>query len=144
MRASDCRSNQLGGRIEGNSGVGGSGAGEGADQLPEDPAQAETQSIFKAPQPDKAQTQLLEGYEPQDFSMPGGDDRAYFAKDKSLADEFAQHYGEGVIEVVILRSLYNARLKKHEQLYQEGPEVELPIPHEDFDVLNNSVRKLHE
>jgi hypothetical protein len=76
--------------------------------------------------------------------MAGGDNRAYFARDKGLADEFALHYGEGVIEVVVLVSVYNARLKKHEQPYQDGPQIELPIPHEDFDVLNQSVRKLHE
>jgi hypothetical protein len=106
--------------------------------------EGETQSIFKAPQPGRAQKQLMEGYHPQDFSMPGGDNRAYFAKHKSLADEFAQHYGAGVIEVAVPKDLYEMRLKKHEQLYQVGPQIELPIPHEDFDVLNISARKLHE
>jgi hypothetical protein len=108
-----------------------------------DPA-GETQSIFKAPQPGTAQQQLKEGYHPHDFSLPGGDNRAYFAKDKGLADEFAKHYGEGVIEIEVPTSVYAARLKKYEQLYQLGPWIELPIPHEDFDVLNKSARKLHE
>jgi hypothetical protein len=104
----------------------------------------ETQSIFKAPQPGKAQKQLTEGYHPEDFSSPGGDNRAYFAKDRGLADEYAQHYGEGVLEVEVPKDVYDARLRKHETPYQGGPRIELPIPHEDFDVLNRSTRKLHE
>ncbi len=104
----------------------------------------ETQSIFKAPQPGLARKQLTQGYHPEDFSMPGGDNRAYFAKDKDLADEFALHYGEGVIEVKVPRSVYESRLKRHEQLYQVGPHIELPIPHEDFDVLNQAERIHHD
>ena len=84
----------------------------------------ETQSIFKAPQPGTARKQLTEGYDPHDFSLPGGDNRAYFAKDKGLADEFAQHYGEGVIEIEVPTSVYEGRLKKHEQLYQRSGAVD--------------------
>ena len=105
--------------------------------------EGKTQSIYKAPEFGKSQKQLIEGYLPDDFSSPGGDHRAYFAKDRSLADEYALHYGDGVIEVEVPMEAYDARLRKYESFYQGGPRIELPIPHEDFDVLNSSTRKFH-
>jgi hypothetical protein len=95
-------------------------------------------SIWKAPQKGKGKYQCNQGYWPEDFSEIGGDDRAYFAKEKSLAQEYARHYGEGVIEVKVLKAVYDNRLKQYEQLYQGGPRTELPIPHSEFDVLNSS------
>jgi hypothetical protein len=75
--------------------------------------------------------------------MPGGDNMAYFWKGKGLADVYALHYGEGVLEVMVPKDVYRLRLQGHEQLYQGGPHVELPVPHADFDVLNKAIRRWH-
>ncbi|MBZ8181188.1 RHS repeat domain-containing protein [Oscillatoria salina] len=101
-------------------------------------------TIYKAPQPGMGQKLLTQGFHPEDFSDPGGDNLAYFAKQKSLADEYAQYYDEGVLEVDIKKDTYDARIKQHERPYQGGPSIEIPIPHEDFDVLNNAIRRLSE
>jgi mannitol/fructose-specific phosphotransferase system IIA component (Ntr-type) len=86
---------------------------------------------------------LLEGFRQEDFSMPGGDNAAYFARQTELAQQFAEHYGEGVLEVQIRQDVYNARLLQYEKLYQNGPYTELAIPHSEFDVLNDAIRILH-
>ena len=86
---------------------------------------------------------LNEGFLPEDFSMPGGDNSAYFAKQPELAQQFAEHYGEGVLEVQVPKDVYDARLLQYEQPYQGGPHIELPIPTSEFDALNNSTRILH-
>ena len=100
-----------------------------------------TEKIFKAPQPGKGQKQLKDGFDPADFAE--GDQRAYFAKQRELAEEYAKHYGDGVLEVEIPKDVYDARIRPHEVPYQGGPQVELPIPHKDFDVLNDAQRRLH-
>lgn len=97
-------------------------------------------TIYKAPQPGKGQKLLVYGFYPEDFSE--GDKRAYFAKQKSLADTFARFYKEGVLEVDIEKDTYNLRIKQHERPFEGGPEVEILIPHRDFDVLNNAIRRL--
>jgi hypothetical protein len=102
----------------------------------------ETVSIFKGPQRGTGQKQLKEGYFPDDFST--GDECVYFAKQRRLAEEYAERYGEGVIEVKVPKDIYNKRLKQYECLYQGGPYIELPIPHKEFDILNKSSRCLHE
>ncbi|MGL5097041.1 MAG: hypothetical protein ACRDD1_15745, partial [Planctomycetia bacterium] len=104
----------------------------------------ETQSIYKAPQPGKGKKMLKDGFHPRDFRTPGGNDSAYFAKDRSLADEYARHYCEGVIEIVIPQDIYDSRLRRYEQLYQGGPRIELKIPTTEFDLLNDMPRILHE
>jgi RHS repeat-associated protein len=107
---------------------------------------AEAQSIYKAPQAGKGQKQLTEGYHADDFpATQGNDGKACFAKEKSIADEYAPHgpYGEGVIEVQVPKDVYDARLRQYEEPYHGGPRTQLPIPHKEFDVLNNSPRRLH-
>jgi intein/homing endonuclease len=100
------------------------------------------QTIYKAPQHGMGEKLLKEGFRPDDFSDPGGDNLAYFAKERELAEEYARYYKDGVLEVDIPEDIYNQRIKKHERLYQGGPLTEIPIPHEDFDVLNNANRRL--
>lgn len=100
-----------------------------------------TEKIYKAPQPGKGQKQLREGFDPADFAE--GDQRAYFARQRELAEEYARHYGDGVLEVEIPKDVYDARIRPHEVPYQGGPQIELPIPHKDFDVLNEAQRRLH-
>lgn len=103
----------------------------------------ETENVCKAPQYGMGQILLRRGFDPADFSMPGGDDRAYLWKGKGLSEDYALHYGEGVLEIMVPKDIYDARLRRHERLYQTGPHVEVPVPHGDFDVLNNSIRRLH-
>src|SRR5207244_2316548 len=86
---------------------------------------------------------MRQGLDPADFSMPGGDDKAYMWKGKGLSDDYALHYGEGILEVMVPKDLYRSRLRCHEQPYQGGPHIEVPVPHADFDVLNNSIRRWH-
>jgi hypothetical protein len=100
-----------------------------------------TVSIYKAPQPGKGANQYENGFNKTDFC--DGDQCAYFAKEKSLSDEYAKHYGDGVIELKIPTDVYNSRMKQHEHLYQGGPRTELPVPHSEFDVLNSAERILH-
>jgi hypothetical protein len=103
----------------------------------------ETENVCKAPQPGLGTKLLQQGFDPADFSMPSGDDKAYLWKGKALADDYALHYGEGILEVMVPRDAYRLRLQTHERLYQAGPHIELAVPHADFDVLNNSIRRWH-
>jgi hypothetical protein len=103
----------------------------------------ETENVCKAPQPGLGRKLLQHGFGPGDFSMLGGDNRAYLWKGRGLSDDYALHYGEGVLEVMVLKDVYRLRLRCHERTYQGGPHIELPVPHADFDVLNNSVRRWH-
>ncbi len=103
----------------------------------------ETESVCKAPQPGVGRKLFQQGFDPADFSMPGGDDRAYMWKGKGLSDDYALHYAEGILEVMVLKDLFRLRLQCHEQLYQGGPHIEIRVPHADFDVLNNSIKRWH-
>lgn len=101
------------------------------------------QSLFKAPQPGRGRKLLEVGFLASDFL--DGDRRAYFFKrGDGEVTNYALHYGEGILEVEIPISVYNERIRKYEQLYQNGPEVEVPIPHSEFDVLNKARRMLYE
>jgi hypothetical protein len=99
-------------------------------------------SIFKAPQQGKGASQYENGYNIKDFC--DGDQCAYFAKEKALADEYAKHYGDGVIELKVPKEVYDSRLKQHEYNYQGGPYTELPVPHSEFDILNSVERIWHQ
>ena len=103
----------------------------------------ETENVCKAPQPGLGRKLLQQGFDPADYSMPGGDNRAYMWKGKGLSDHYALHYGEGILEVMVPKELYQLRLRPHERPYQGGPHIEVPVPHADFDVLNNSIRRWH-
>src|SRR4051812_29388091 len=72
-----------------------------------------TTTIYKAPQRGMGKKLLEQGFHPEDFAT--GDMRAYFAKERKLAEEFAEHYGEGVLDVEMLSDIYDARIKKYEQ-----------------------------
>jgi len=101
----------------------------------------DTVSIFKAPQRGKGASQYQNGYNAKDFC--DDDQCAYFAKERSLAEDYAKHYGDGVIELKIPKDVYNSKMKQHEYLYQGGPRTELPVPHSEFDVINSAERIWH-
>ena len=101
------------------------------------------QSIYKAPQKGLGDILRDQGFHPKNFSDPDGDNLAYFAKQRRLAEEFARSYGDGVLEVQIPQDIYDSRISRYEFPYQGGPEIEIPIPHSEFDVLNEATRILH-
>jgi hypothetical protein len=68
---------------------------------------------------------------------------AYFAKQRELAEQYAKLYGEGVLEVDIPKSVYDARIRPHEVPYLSDPKlIEIPVPHSAFDVLNAAISRL--
>jgi hypothetical protein len=102
--------------------------------------------LYKAPQNATIAARLLTvGFTAADFSQPGGDNSAYLAKnDKSLADEYAYHYGAGVLEISVPEDEYNKNLQQYEYLYQGGPQIEVVVPHSAFPILNKYPRRLLE
>ncbi len=104
--------------------------------------------LYKAPQRGLGRHQYENGYLPEDF--PGGDNhpsgfdgRAYFAKDdfEVPLTKYAKFYGEGVIEVSVPVEDYVRLFRKYERLYEGGPAVEVPIPHEGMKHLNEYERR---
>jgi len=111
------------------------------DDLENGPEKNPITTIYKAPGVGQGDTLLNKGFHPEDFNT--GDKSAYFAKGRKLAEEYADKYGEGVLEVDIPTDIYNERIKQHEVPYLSDPaEIEIPIPQKDFDVLNNAIRRL--
>lgn len=107
---------------------------------------SDTVSLFKAPQPGLGASQYENGYLATDFpGSPGQipDGNAYFARSQSIADEFAQSYGEGVIETRVPADVYAERYAQYERLYQGGPRVEVPIPANEVESLNEFPRIWH-
>jgi hypothetical protein len=102
-------------------------------------------TLHKAPQNAQIAAKLLAvGFDPLDFSQPGGTNAAYFAKERNLAEEWRLQYGAGVLEIDIPLSEYVARLQEHEQPYPDGSgRTEVLVPHADFDVLNRATRRLY-
>ena len=109
-------------------------------------AAEDTVSLYKAPQPGLGASQFENGYAASDFpGTPGEvpDGLAYFARDKSIADEFADSYGEGVIETRVPRSVYDEQYAQYERPYQGGPRTEVPIPAGAVEGLNGFPRIWH-
>ncbi|MCS0602407.1 DUF6531 domain-containing protein [Streptomyces sp. LP11] len=107
----------------------------------------EVQSIYKAPQRGQGDFQEQHGYRADDF--PGGPDDpymnglVYFAKERQLAEVYASHYGEGVIEIKIPKGEYLERFAKHEHPYEGGPLTELEVPNTVVEELNRYPRIRH-
>lgn len=103
--------------------------------------------LFKAPQRGNGRRQYENGYRADDF--PGGphdpymDGKAYFAKEQELADNYAKHYKEGVIEVQVPRSEYDQTFRQYEKPYEGGPLTEVEIPNTEVEKLNDFPRKWH-
>ncbi|MEU3414356.1 putative T7SS-secreted protein [Streptomyces sp. NPDC006658] len=112
------------------------------DECPE-----EVQSIYKAPQRGQGDFQEQYGYRAEDF--PGGPDDpymnglVYFAKERQLAEMYAKHYGEGVIEIRIPKVHYFEKFSRHEHPYEGGPLTELEIPNTVVEELNQYPRIRH-
>ncbi|WP_240801609.1 putative T7SS-secreted protein [Streptomyces sp. A1136] len=103
--------------------------------------------IYKAPQRGMGHVQETLGFLEEHF--PGGpqdpymNGLAYFAKERELAEVYARHYGEGVIEIRIPTAEYLKRFAGFEHPYEGGPLTELEIPNSTVEQLNGYWRKRH-
>lgn len=72
------------------------------------------------------------------------DGKCYFAAPHSrgLAEEYHRYYKDGILEVTIEAATYGQYFKSLEKPYQGGEQVELPIPHDLFPLLNQYPRVL--
>ena len=104
-----------------------------ADKTTKATRSQDTVSLFKAPQRGLGETQYTEGYKPNSFPGEG----AYFAKEKEIADSYAKHYGEGVIETRVPTRVYRDNFAQHEMKYLGTPPgTELAIPSQKLDHLS--------
>jgi hypothetical protein len=106
----------------------------------------QTVTIYKAPQPGKAEKLLKEGFQSSDFPYdpPYADGKCYFASptSRSLAEEYNNHYKQGILEVTIDKETYDQLFKSLERPYQGSSTIELAIPHRLFPILNQFPRIL--
>lgn len=89
---------------------------------------------------------MEQGFQPADFPYhpPTADGKCYFAAPNSrgLAEEYYRYYKDGILEVTIDVAIYEQYFKPLERSYQGGEQVELPIPHDLFSILNQYPRVL--
>lgn len=106
----------------------------------------QTVTIYKAPQPGKAEKFLKNGFQSTDFphTPPYADGKCYFASSnsRSLAEEYNNHYQQGILEVLIDKEIYDQQFKPLERPYQGSSRIELPIPHGLLPILNQFPRIL--
>ena len=105
--------------------------------------------IYKAPQKGKGQQLLVNGFQLIDFplNLPYIDGSAYFAgpHDRSIAEEYNQSYGEGILEVMIDSISYIEYFKPLEFRYDEQNgivRIEVVVPQSLFPMLNQFPRVL--
>jgi hypothetical protein len=107
-------------------------------------------SLFKAPQRGQGQHQHINGYRMDDFpgdardkyAMPDG--HAYFAADRSIAEEYAKAYGEGIIEIKIPALDYDQHFRQYHRNYHGSSDrQQVPIPNYDVEKLNGYPRMWH-
>ncbi|KRF39617.1 hypothetical protein ASH01_19930 [Terrabacter sp. Soil811] len=100
----------------------------------------DTVSLFKASQKGLGESHYANGYKPADFPGNG----AYFAREKEIADSYASHYGEGVIETRVPRGAYDEHLAQYEMKYLGAPPgTELAIPPHMLDFVSQFERIWH-
>lgn len=89
---------------------------------------------------------MEQGFQPADFLYrpPTADGKCYFAAPNSrgLAEEYHRYYKDGILEVTIDSAIYERSFKWLERHYQGGEQIELPIPHDLFPILNQYPRVL--
>ena len=97
-------------------------------------------SLYKASQRGLGEEHFVNGYKPESFPGNG----AYFAKEREIAESYAIHYGEGVIETRIPRSTYDQHFAQYEMKYLGSPPgTELAIPGADLNRLSQFERVWH-
>jgi len=98
-------------------------------------------SLFKAPQRGLGRDQFENGYRSENF--PGND--AHFAREREIADSYAVHYGEGVVETRIPRSVNNEHFASYEMRYLGSPPgTELAVPPGKLPFLSSFERVRHQ
>lgn len=106
----------------------------------------QTITIYKATQKGKGQRLVKEGFHSADFPYhpPNADGKCYFAapNSRNLAEEYHRYYKDGILEVTMDLETYNRYFKPLERPYQGGEQVELPISHNLFPLLNQYPRVL--
>ncbi|MGH9225994.1 MAG: DUF6531 domain-containing protein, partial [Acidimicrobiales bacterium] len=135
-------------------GEGGGGPGSSQCQAPQttpttvgDDCDEDVVPLFKAPQPGFGADQYANGWNRNNLTAdddPSFGEFATFAKERELADLFASSYGEGVIEVLIPRDIYDANFARYEYPYEGGPLTELEIPFGQLPLLNQFPRAWHQ
>ncbi|MBD2420929.1 hypothetical protein H6G54_25165 [Anabaena cylindrica FACHB-243] len=103
-------------------------------------------TIYKATQKGKGQNLVERGFHPDDFPYhpPTADGKCYFAapNSRSLAEEYHRYYKDGILEVTIDSEIYEQYFKPLEKPYQGTKQLELPVPHDLFPILNQYPRVL--
>ena len=100
----------------------------------------DTVSLFKASQRGLGESHYTSGYKPEDFPGNG----AYFARQREISESYAVHYGEGVIETRIPRSVYDENFAQYEMVYLGTPPgAEFAIPPGKLELLNRFERIWH-
>lgn len=106
----------------------------------------QTVTIYKATQKGKGQRLVEQGFQLADFPChpPTADGKCYFAAPNSrgLAEEYHRYYKDGILEVTIDSASYEQYFKPLEKPYQGVEQVELPVPHDLFPILNQYPRIL--
>jgi hypothetical protein len=106
----------------------------------------QTITIYKATQKGKGQRLVEQGFQPTDFPYhpPNADGKCYFAapNSRSLAEEYHRYSKDGILEVTIDLETYNRYFKPLDKPYQGVEQVELPIGHDLFAILNQYPRVL--
>jgi hypothetical protein len=97
-------------------------------------------SIFKATQRGMGQCMWEHGFQPSQFKADTTDGFAYFTRDRSVAEEYARSFGEGIIEVIMTKRDFDREFARYEEPYQSGPRTELRIPINSVSALNNYPR----
>ena len=110
---------------------------------------SKTVILYKAPQKGKGEKLLKEGFKTDDFpyAPPYFDGNCYFAgpNDRSIAEEFNQSYGEGILEVIIDQESYDEYFKPLEYRYDEKDSyerIEVVVHQSLFPILNQFPRVL--
>jgi RHS repeat-associated protein len=120
-----------------------------ADPAPDVPREDEHFiSLWRTSRRGHGLSDLAHGYNPSNFpyNPPLENGKAYFAKDRWIAQEYSGHgpYEDFLIEIKIPASDYNKYFKKYELPYgSTKPGIEVPIPRTDLTLINRYPRVPH-
>ncbi|NJK31418.1 MAG: hypothetical protein HC927_02785 [Deltaproteobacteria bacterium] len=90
-----------------------------------------------------------EGLKPESFPGEPGeipDGRAYFGKEREIAEEYSKHgpYEDHIVETRIPTEEYSRHFQQYEQPHSSTPPgTELAIPRDYIDMLNGYLRLRH-
>jgi|ERR1043165_6813704 hypothetical protein len=103
-------------------------------------------SPWKAPRQKLVRTFMARSFDPKYFrGAPGQffDGKAYFAKQRELADEYERYYGGGVIEVQMESEDYRVRFQCFEEQYQATNWLQIAVPRDFLELFNRmTVRRI--